>query len=190
MPGILLAEIQAARIGLGDSALAVRSSATAEDLPDRSFAGQQDTFLNVLGVQALMGAVVDCWSSLWTARAIGYRARNGILQLEVSLAVVVQAMVQSEASGVRFTANPVNGIRHHIAIDATFGLGEALVGGHVEPDNYLVYSPPRLMTKVQSNNAQDAIRTTASTAASTPAHCPEASFSRRRIQAQKTVTAA
>lgn len=126
------------RVFPDDVPVAVRSSATAEDLPDLSFAGQQDTYLNVSGAQTLQDAVVRCWSSLWTARAIGYRARNGIPQEGVSLAVVVQAMVQAEAAGVLFTANPLNGRRTESAIDATLGLGEALVSGQVEPDHYLV----------------------------------------------------
>ena len=123
---------------LGAHPVAVRSSATAEDLPELSFAGQQDTFLNVIDAEALHKAVVDCWSSLWTARAIGYRARNEIPNEDISLSVVVQNMVQSEASGVLFTANPLNGRRAETVIDATFGLGEALVSGLVEPDHYVV----------------------------------------------------
>lgn len=122
----------------GDAPVAVRSSATAEDLPDLSFAGQQDTYLNVSGASALQDAVVSCWGSLWTARAIGYRARNAISHESVSLAVVIQAMVQAEAAGVLFTANPLNGRRTESAIDATLGLGEALVSGQVEPDHYIV----------------------------------------------------
>ncbi|MBN1313507.1 MAG: hypothetical protein JXB30_19025, partial [Anaerolineae bacterium] len=118
--------------------VAVRSSATAEDLPDMSFAGQQDTYLNIIGEDALLQAVIDCWSSLWTARAIGYRARNGIPQDDVALAVIVQQMVPSEVSGVLFTANPLTGKRAEIVIDATLGLGEALVSGQVEPDHYVV----------------------------------------------------
>ena len=118
--------------------VAVRSSATAEDLPDMSFAGQQDTYLNVVGGPALLQAVINCWGSLWTARAIGYRARNRINPREVSLAVVVQAMVQSQASGVLFTANPLSGLRSETVIDAALGLGEALVSGQVEPDHYVV----------------------------------------------------
>lgn len=129
--------IRSAYAGLGRPKVAVRSSATAEDLPDFSFAGQQDTFLNVADDDRLLTAVVECWSSLWTARAIGYRARNGIDQSAVSLAVVVQEMVQSDVSGVLFTANPLNGRRTETAIDATFGLGEALVAGLVEPDHYV-----------------------------------------------------
>jgi len=123
---------------MGSPPVAVRSSATAEDLPDLSFAGQQDTYLNVVGTDALCRAVVNCWASLWTGRAIGYRARNEIDQFEVNLAVVVQEMVQSEASGVLFTANPLNGRRSETVIDATLGLGEALVSGQVEPDHYVV----------------------------------------------------
>jgi pyruvate,water dikinase len=106
-----------------------------------SFAGQQDTFLNVRGPQAVLEAVVECWSSLWTARAIAYRQRNGIAQAEVALAVVIQAMVHSQASGVLFTANPLTGLRTETVIDATLGLGEALVSGLVDPDHYVVSVP-------------------------------------------------
>jgi pyruvate,water dikinase len=130
--------IRASYRGIGQPPVAVRSSATAEDLPGMSFAGQQDTFLNVVGEEALLEAVVDCWSSLWTARAIGYRARNRISHDEVALAVVVQEMVQAEASGVMLTANPLTGLRAETVIDATLGLGEALVSGHVNPDHYVV----------------------------------------------------
>jgi phosphohistidine swiveling domain-containing protein len=118
--------------------LAVRSSATAEDLPEASFAGQQDTYLNVIGIAALRAAVVACFASLWTARAIGYRLRTGVDQAHVALAVVVQVMVPSEVSGVLFTANPLTGVRSESVIDATFGLGEALVSGQVEPDHWVV----------------------------------------------------
>lgn len=138
VPDAIAQPIQQAYARLVQRKVAVRSSATAEDLPDLSFAGQQDTILNVQGGDALLAAVVDCWSSLWTARAIGYRARNGIDQSAVSLAVVVQEMVQSETSGVLFTANPLTGRRTETVIDATFGLGEALVSGQVEPDHYVV----------------------------------------------------
>jgi len=127
---------------IGAPPVAVRSSATAEDLPDMSFAGQQDTYLNIIGADALTDSVIACWSSLWTARAIGYRARNEIPQEDVSLAVVVQKMVEAEVSGVMFTANPLSGKRDEIVIDATFGLGEALVSGLVEPDNYIIATPP------------------------------------------------
>ncbi len=123
---------------LGELPVAVRSSATAEDLPDMSFAGQQDTFLQIIGIEALLRAVVACWSSLWTARAIGYRARNRVPQAGAALAVVVQRMVDSDSSGVMFTANPLTGLRTETVIDAAFGLGEALVSGLVEPDHYVV----------------------------------------------------
>jgi pyruvate,water dikinase len=119
-------------------AVAVRSSATAEDLPDLSFAGQQDTYLNIIGEEALLHAVVRCWASLWTSRAIAYRARNHIDPSDIALAVVVQQMVPSEVSGVLFTANPLTGRRCETVIDAAFGLGEALVSGMVEPDHYIV----------------------------------------------------
>ncbi len=118
--------------------VAVRSSATAEDLPEMSFAGQQDTYLNVVGGESLLRAVIACWSSLWTARAISYRERNHVPHADVSLAVVVQRMIESEASGVLFTANPLTGLRTETVIDATVGLGEALVAGQVDPDHYVV----------------------------------------------------
>lgn len=121
-----------------DIAVAVRSSATAEDLSDLSFAGQQDTFLGVTGADAVLDAVVRCWSSLWTARAIVYRQRNGVPDDAVALAVVVQQLVPAEVSGVLFTANPLTGRRGETTIDATFGLGEALVSGQVEPDHYVL----------------------------------------------------
>jgi pyruvate,water dikinase len=138
IPSDVKSVIQAAAAEYGESPVAVRSSATAEDLPDLSFAGQQDTYLNVIGEEEILKAVVNCWSSLWTARAIGYRMRNHIQQDEVALAVIVQEMVPSEASGVMFTANPLTGLRNETVIDATLGLGEALVSGQVEPDQYVV----------------------------------------------------
>jgi len=120
--------------------VAVRSSATAEDLPDMSFAGQQDTYLNIIGAAQLLKAVVDCWSSLWTARAIGYRIRNDVNDTQTALAVVVQEMVTSDVSGVLFTANPLTGLLSESVIDAVFGLGEALVSGQVAPDHFVVDS--------------------------------------------------
>jgi phosphohistidine swiveling domain-containing protein len=117
--------------------LAVRSSATAEDLPGASFAGQQETFLNVRGEQDVLLAVKQCWSSLWTPRALAYRARQEIDPVTVSLAVVVQALVQADAAGILFTANPLTGARDEIAIDAAWGLGEAIVSGLVTPDHII-----------------------------------------------------
>jgi hypothetical protein len=121
-----------------DPALAVRSSANAEDLPDLSFAGQQETFLNVRGADTVVAAVKDCWSSLWTAQAITYRHQNGIDQGAVAMAVVAQIMIPSEVSGILFTANPATGERSELIVEASFGLGEAVVGGYVTPDSYVV----------------------------------------------------
>lgn len=118
--------------------VAVRSSATAEDLPGLAFAGQQDTYLNVIGESAVLDAVKKCWASLWSARAIAYRARNHVPPDQVVLAAVVQTMVASESSGVLFTANPVTGRRDEMVTDASFGLGEAVVSGQVEPDHYVI----------------------------------------------------
>ena len=138
IPGEMASAIQLAYARLGRPPVAVRSSATAEDLPDTSFAGQQDTYLNVMGDDALLAAVKACWGSLWTTRAITYRAHHAISQAGLALAVVVQVMVESHTSGVMFTANPLTGLRSETVIDATYGLGEALVSGQVEPDHYVV----------------------------------------------------
>ncbi len=122
-------------------AVAVRSSATAEDLPDASFAGQQETYLNITGADQVLEATKKCWASLWTARAIGYRARQDIGAEGVALAVVVQLMVNAEAAGIMFTANPLNGNRDEVVINAAWGLGEAVVGGAVTPDTITVSKP-------------------------------------------------
>jgi rifampicin phosphotransferase len=119
---------------------AVRSSATAEDLPTASFAGQQDTYLNVRGEVHLLDAVRRCWASLFTDRAIAYRATNGFLHRSVLLSVVVQRMVLPEVSGIMFTADPITGRRETVSIDASFGIGEALVSGLVTADLYQVRS--------------------------------------------------
>ncbi|MGI5129005.1 PEP/pyruvate-binding domain-containing protein [Pseudonocardia sp. CA-107938] len=121
-----------------DVPVAVRSSATAEDLPGASFAGQQDTFLNVVGAEAVLDAVRRCWASLWTDRAVAYRNTAGIDQRTVALAVVVQEMVDVQVAGVLFTADPVSGRRTTTVIDAAPGLGEAVVSGAVNPDHITV----------------------------------------------------
>ncbi|XVS61044.1 rifamycin-inactivating phosphotransferase [Actinosynnema sp. CA-299493] len=126
-----------ARLGEG-VACAVRSSATAEDLPGASFAGQQDTYLNVVGPAAVLRHVSRCWASLFTERAVTYRLRNGFDHREVRMAVVVQRMVFPHASGVLFTADPITSNREVAAVEATFGLGEALVSGLVNADSYQV----------------------------------------------------
>ncbi|WP_433287986.1 PEP/pyruvate-binding domain-containing protein [Pseudonocardia sp. CA-142604] len=135
-----------AYLALGEKVpVAVRSSATAEDLPSASFAGQQDTFLNVVGVDAVLDAVHRCWASLWTDRAVSYRADAGIDHCVVRLAVVVQRMVDAQVAGVLFTADPVTGTRTHTVIDASPGLGEAVVSGAVNPDHIVVEGEGRIV---------------------------------------------
>ncbi|ALL24538.1 phosphoenolpyruvate synthase [Bacillus tropicus] len=121
-----------------EHAYAVRSSATAEDLPYASFAGQQDTYLNIIGKEAILQHVRKCWASLFTERAVMYRMQNGFEHNQVSICVVVQKMVFPEASGIMFTADPITASRKILSIDASFGLGEALVSGLVSADNYKV----------------------------------------------------
>lgn len=118
--------------------IAVRSSATAEDLPFASFAGQQETYLNIVGVNALIAAIRRCWASLWTDRAVIYRASNGIDQQRVRLAVAIQHMVNASVAGILFTANPLTGKRRQAVIDASPGLGEAVVSGAVNPDHFVI----------------------------------------------------
>ena len=125
--------------GLGDGAsYAIRSSATAEDLPTASFAGQQDTYLNVIGSAAILEDIARCWASLFTERAVAYRLQNGIDHRLVQMAVVVQLMVVPRAAGVLFTADPVTSNRNVVSVEAAVGLGEALVSGRVTPDVYQV----------------------------------------------------
>lgn len=138
VPDALAAEIRTAHAALGDDvAVAVRSSATAEDLPDMSFAGQQDTYLNVRA-DGLLEAVRRCWASLWNPRAVAYREHNGVPHDDVALAVVVQELVDADAAGIMFTADPVSGDRDATVINASWGLGEAVVGGQVTPDTITV----------------------------------------------------
>ncbi|MDA0245010.1 MAG: phosphoenolpyruvate synthase [Chloroflexi bacterium] len=139
IPPAVAEAVQAAWRELGtDKAYAVRSSATAEDLPSASFAGQQDTYLNIRGEAELLAKMRDCWVSLFTDRAILYRQQNKFDHRHVALSVVVQQMVQPEVAGILFTADPMTGQRHTAAIDASFGLGEALVAGLVTADLYHV----------------------------------------------------
>ncbi len=126
------------RCGVENVAVAVRSSATAEDLPDASFAGQQDTYLWVKGADAVIENVRRCWSSVYTDRAISYRHEMNHDHDRISMAVGVQMMVDPKAAGVAFTLNPQDGDRSQVAIDASWGLGEAVVSGEVTPDNFLV----------------------------------------------------
>lgn len=145
MPDPLLGAIRDAYRSLGEGAVAVRSSATAEDLPGATFAGQQDTFLNVVGDAALFHAVAGCWASLWTDRAIAYRHQRGIGPENVAMAVVVQTMIDADVAGVMFSADPVSGRRDAVVVDASPGLGEAVVAGRVTPEHYLLTRRGRLM---------------------------------------------
>jgi pyruvate,water dikinase len=154
MPVVIGSAISAAWRELGEQgSYAVRSSATAEDLPSASFAGQQDTYLNVRGEEELLDAVRRCWASLFTDRAIAYRGRNGFDHRAVLLAVVVQQMVVPEVSGILFTADPITGRRQTVCIDASFGLGEALVSGLVTADLYQVRAG-RILTKRVARKSQ------------------------------------
>ena len=125
-------------IGVKDPEVAVRSSATAEDLPDASFAGQQDTYLHISGEEELLNHIRDCFASLWTSRAIYYREKQNYDHFDVALSVVIQKMVNSEKSGVMFTANPINNSSDEMMINASYGLGEAVVSGIVTPDEYII----------------------------------------------------
>ena len=139
IPDDLAAAITRSLAKLGEqAAYAVRSSATAEDLPTASFAGQQDTYLNVVGPAAILEHVSRCWASLFTERAVTYRLRNGVDHRTVRMAVVVQQMVFPQAAGILFTADPVTGNRKVASVEASFGLGEALVSGLVNADIYKV----------------------------------------------------
>jgi rifampicin phosphotransferase len=139
IPDDLATPITRAVARLGDqAAYAVRSSATAEDLPTASFAGQQDTYLNVLGTAAILEHISRCWASLFTERAVTYRLRNGFDQRKIQMAVVVQQMVFPQAAGILFTADPITSNRKVVSVEAAFGLGEALVSGRVNADVYKV----------------------------------------------------
>ena len=148
IPPTVAEAIIAAYAQLGSNIpVAVRSSATAEDLPYASFAGQQDTYLHIIGPHAVLDAVRRCWASLWTDRAVVYRTTNGIDHRSARLAVVVQSMVDAEVAGVLFTANPVTGRRRQAVIDASPGLGEAVVSGAVNPDHFVVDTESRVIVE-------------------------------------------
>ncbi|TAK34550.1 MAG: phosphoenolpyruvate synthase [Chloroflexota bacterium] len=132
------------------NAYAVRSSATAEDLPTASFAGQQDTYLNIIGQKAILKHISKCWASLFTERAVTYRVQNGFDHRKVYLSVVVQKMVFPQAAGILFTADPVTSNRKVLSIDASFGIGEALVSGLVNADNYRVRNGKIIDKKVST----------------------------------------
>ena len=139
LPEGVEAAIRAAYAAMGaDMPVAVRSSATAEDMPDASFAGQQDTYLWVRGIDDVLEKVRDCWASLYTTRAVAYREKNRIVHVDVLMSVAVQKMVKAKSAGVAMSIDPLNGDRTKIVIDASWGLGEMVVSGVVTPDNYTV----------------------------------------------------
>lgn len=138
IPRDLLEEIEQTYQLMGSPEVAVRSSATAEDLPGTSFAGQYDTYLNVKGKEDLYSNVKKCWASLWNQRALSYRFKHGIDNQQLAHGVVVQELINAEKSGILFTANPVNGRRDQMLINSSWGLGEAIVGGEVTPDQWVV----------------------------------------------------
>jgi pyruvate,water dikinase len=163
LPAALSSEIAAAYEALGRGPVAVRSSATAEDLAEASFAGQQSTYLNVEGEERLLAAVRDCWASLFEERAIDYRRRQGFGD-QAKIAVVIQQMVQSERSGVMFTVNPVTGDAGQIIIEAVYGLGEAAVSGMVTPDMVVVdKSTGATLEREVSDQEQQLVRNSAAT---------------------------
>ena len=143
--------IHLAKLG-EDKSYAIRSSATAEDLPTASFAGQHDTYLNIIGIDNILKHIGKCWASLFTDRAVIYRTLNGFDHRKVCLAVIVQQMVFPDASGIMFTADPITSDRKKLSIDASFGLGEGLVSGLVNSDNYKVYDGKITDKEITSKN--------------------------------------
>jgi phosphohistidine swiveling domain-containing protein len=159
VPDDLTRAITAGYRSLGDDVpVAVRSSATAEDLPGASFAGQQDTFLHVVGADAVLDATRRCWASLWTERAVSYRTTQGIDHAEVALAVVVQRMIDADVAGVMFTANPVTGNRRQLVVDASPGLGESVVSGAVNPDRFVLDAATGAAVEVTVGDKRTAVR--------------------------------
>ncbi len=140
-PEKLRKEIEGYYRELGSTAVAVRSSATAEDLGDSSFAGQYDSFLNVTSFPDLLNYIKLCWASLWSERAIAYRVKTGVIEDELAPGVIVQDLVDGEKSGILFSANPVNGRRDQMLLNSSWGLGEAIVNGEVSPDQWILEKP-------------------------------------------------
>ena len=140
IPQDILSEVASSYASLTteNRAVAVRSSANAEDLPDLSFAGQQETYLNIHGELEVQEAVRRCWASLWTAQALSYRHQNGIAHENVAMSVVVQLLVPAEIAGILFTANPATGERSEMVVNASYGLGEAVVSGQITPDTFII----------------------------------------------------
>ncbi|MET4637543.1 PEP/pyruvate-binding domain-containing protein [Mycetocola sp. 2940] len=174
VPADLRTRITEAYDALGSGQVAVRSSATAEDLPGAAFAGQQDTYLGIAGADAVVDAVRRCWASLWTDRAIAYRKRLGIAPDEVAIAVVVQSLIDADAAGVLFTADPVTGHRGRLILDASAGLGESVVSGLVTPDHLVLDEHGSLLSwtpgrrEVVIRPTADGVRHEAGTATAEP----------------------
>jgi pyruvate,water dikinase len=160
MPAEIADAVREAYAALGpDVAVAVRSSATAEDLPEMSFAGQQESYLNIRGADAVLDAVQRCWASLWTARAIEYRVRQGVASADVSLAVVVQELVPADDAGVACTVNPLTGDRDQLMINAAWGLGESIVSGQVTPDTVLAAKDGTILDQTVADKELMTVRT-------------------------------
>lgn len=176
MPEAVRADIARAYDRLGsDKFVAVRSSGTAEDLEGASFAGLHDTYLDIIGHNALIDAVRRCWASMWTGRAVAYRQNQGFDHFQTSIAVVVQEMVQSQVSGVMFTGNPVNAATDQIFINASWGLGEAIVSGIVTPDEIVVRHRDLKVLDLQiGSKLVQVIRDTAAGVGTFECHVPEA----------------
>ena len=153
IPEDIKEEIFLHHVKLGEeNAYAIRSSATAEDLPTASFAGQQDTYLNIIGWKSILKHIIKCWASLFTDRAISYRIQNGFDHRNVHLSVVIQRMVLPQSSGIMFTADPVTSNRKVLSVDAGFGLGEAMVSGLVNADIYKVHNGKITDKKISAKN--------------------------------------
>ncbi|MDE1832849.1 MAG: hypothetical protein KGH58_00330, partial [Candidatus Micrarchaeota archaeon] len=157
IPSGVKAQILQGYTRLGGAYVAVRSSATAEDMPNASFAGQQDTYLNIRGEKALLDAVRSCWASLFTSRAIYYRELNKFEHEKVHISVVVQNMIEAEKSGIMFSVNPVTRDRNEMIIEGSFGLGEAIVSGMVTPDSYIIDKRTMKPKEIKINTKRIAI---------------------------------
>ena len=147
LPDEVTIEVLEAYKRMGSPKVAVRSSATAEDLPSASFAAQQETYLNIQEESAVLDAIKKCWASLWAPRAVQYRSLQGLGESEVALAVVIQEMAPHEVSGVVFTVNPLSNDSSELMINAAHGVGEALVQGEIVPDQWLVRRPDGAVLK-------------------------------------------
>ncbi len=190
MPAGTARAISQAYTEMGGGLVAVRSSATAEDLPEASFAGQQRTFLNIEGKREVIAAVLGCWASLFEPRAIFYRHQQGFDHFKVGIAVPVEKMVQSRASGVMFTIEPVTSDPEHIIIEAVYGLGEAIVSGEVTPDLYIVdKKEAKIVSKKLARQEQRLVRNPKATSEETNIwqEIPEAEQGKQKVTDEEIV---